>query len=348
MKITTKEVRDTVKVLGNIIKEYKLENPNKARDWRTYEQRVAKRLKIAFNELKPLVDDAVNSIKIVRGDSRGSKSLTTLNQKVLILLLKNLLGKSNRNMSFMNILFQWLTDISVSYKTIERLYSDEQVILVLHNMHILILKKKGIEEADCSGDGTGYTLTIKQHYSSYAQKLKDKAKENNKQKSDEKKERKHKESKKLQFIYSFSLMDIKTRMYIAYGTSFKSEQDAFFNAIAMAKDTGLKVKTLRLDKYFSAQEYVELCQKNFGKVTLYLIPKKNATIKGSWEWKRMMDSFAHCTKDYLKEYYQRNQSESGISEDKKRTGWKLGQKRPDRIDTADKLRGVWHNLYWLG
>ncbi len=348
MKITTKEVRETVGILDDIIKEYKLENPNKSRDWRTYEQRVSKRLQKAFCELKPLVDDAINSIKIVRGDPRGSKPSMTLNQKVLTLLIKHLLGKSNRNMSFMNILFQWLTEISVSYKTIERLYSDEQVILALHNLHILILKKKGIEEADCSGDGTGYTLTIKQHYSSYAQKLKDKAKENSKQESDEKKEHKHKESKKLQFIYSFSLMDIRTRMYIAYGTSFKSEQKAFLNATAMAKDVGVAIKSLRLDKYFSAQEYVKICQKNFGKLKIYLIPKKNATIKGPWEWKRMMDRFAHSTKDYLKEYYQRNQSESGISEDKKRTGWKLGQKRPDRIDTADKLRGVWHNLYWLG
>ena len=51
---------------------------------------------------------------------------------------------------------------------------------------------------------------------------------------------------------------------------------------------------------------------------------------------------------YPEEYFQRNQSESGIAEDKKRVGWKLGQKREDRIDTADGLTTLWHNLYWLG
>jgi len=62
----------------------------------------------------------------------------------------------------------------------------------------------------------------------------------------------------------------------------------------------------------------------------------------------MLYRFVHDTKAYLKEYYQRNQSESGFSEDKKRTGWKLGQKREDRIDTANTVNKLWHNLYWLG
>jgi len=26
----------------------------------------------------------------------------------------------------------------------------------------------------------------------------------------------------------------------------------------------------------------------------------------------------------------------------------VGQKREDRIDTADGLTTLWHNLYWLG
>jgi transposase len=50
---------------------------------------------------------------------------------------------------------------------------------------------------------------------------------------------------------------------------------------------------------------------------------------------------------YLHEYYKRNQSESNFAEDKRRIGWKLGQKRDDRIDTANILTSLWHNLYWL-
>jgi len=81
---------------------------------------------------------------------------------------------------FTNMLamFSMLSRIEVSYKTIERLYSDPEVMLAVHNLHVLLLKKKGIKESDATGDGKGYSLTVKKNYKSYAQELKDKAKEN--------------------------------------------------------------------------------------------------------------------------------------------------------------------------
>ena len=51
-------------------------------------------------------------------------------------------------------------------------------MMALHNLHVLLLKKKGIRESDATGDGTGYSLTVKKNYESDAQELKDKAKEN--------------------------------------------------------------------------------------------------------------------------------------------------------------------------
>jgi len=51
-------------------------------------------------------------------------------------------------------------------------------MMALHNLHVLLLKKKGITQSDATGDGTGYSLTVKNNYESYAQELKDKAKEN--------------------------------------------------------------------------------------------------------------------------------------------------------------------------
>ena len=94
--------------------------------------------------------------------------------------------------------------------------------------------------------------------------------------------------------------------------------------------------------------YVDYINQHLGKVRLYFIPKRNATVKGPWEWKRTLYYFVKDPIAYLEEYFQRNQSESGIAEDKKRVGWKLGQKREDRIDTANALTTLWHNLYWLG
>src|SRR3989344_3029179 len=292
-KLTTKEVRETVNLLEKIIKEYKEENPDEKKDWRTKEERIHQRLKIAFTQLKPLVEEAVSSIKFVRGETRGAPPSLTIEQKTLLLLLKHLIGKSNRDMSHMLALFLWLTNIDISYKTIERLYSDPEVGIALHNLHILMLKKKG-------------------------------------------------------FVYSFSLMDIDTRMYIGFGTSFKSEQEDHSNAMKSCKETDIKLNSIRLDRLFSNKSCVELYQKDFGKVKMYLIPKKNATVGGSYGWTRMLYRFVKDTKGFLREYYQRNHLESGFSEDKKRIGWKLGQKRHDRIETANNLTNLWHNLYWLG
>jgi transposase len=47
------------------------------------------------------------------------------------------------------------------------------------------------------------------------------------------------------------------------------------------------------------------------KVTkMYLIPKKNSTLNGSFEWKSMMRDFLLNTEPYLELYHQRSNSES--------------------------------------
>lgn len=337
MRVKTKEVREVTRILDEIIEYYKETNEEKKRDYRTYEQKFAQRVKKAMKELSPLVEEAIKTLKIYKEEKRGNKPKLSLKQKVVLLLLKHLFGKSNRNMANMLVIFTLLTDIDVSYKTVERLYSDCEVILVLHNLHMFLLQKKDVKQADCGGDGTGYSLSVRKHYASSAQKLKEKVKI----------AKKISKNKKKGFVYSFLLMDITTRMYIAYGISFDSEQEAFFQAIKMAKDMNINIQSIRLDKYYSCQEYVRLLEKELGNVKITLLPKKNATVKGSWEWKRMMHDFVTDPISYLEDYFKRNQSESGFSEDKKRTGWKIMQKREDRIDTANFCNLLWHNLYWL-
>ncbi len=157
------------------------------------------------------IEEAIASIHIVRVDERGRKPELSLKQKTILLLLKHLFGKSNREMSCILILFTLLSNVEVSYKTIERLYSDEEILMILHNMQVLLLKKKGVENSDCSGEGTGFGLTIKKHYATEAQKLKELMKDA------EKAQKKTKNRKKM-FVYSFKLIDLKSRMYIAYGT----------------------------------------------------------------------------------------------------------------------------------
>jgi transposase len=48
--------------------------------------------------------------------------------------------------------------------------------------------------------------------------------------------------------------------------------------------------------------------------------------------------------NYLKEYFQRVNSENGFAQDKKLFGWRVSQKIEERIDTALFCRLIWHDL----
>jgi len=173
--VTYKDIRRKLKDIDKfLLEQYKENKEEKKRDWRTYEQRLAHRLRMAMRNLSPLIEDATTSIKIYRG--KGRKSDLTLKQKVTLLLLKELVEKSNRSMASMLTIFSLLSNIDLSYKKVERLYSDTEVEMAIYNLHILMLKKKRVRDVDASGDGTGYSLTIRKHYASEIQKRKDGAK----------------------------------------------------------------------------------------------------------------------------------------------------------------------------
>jgi transposase len=321
--IRSEDIRNRVRDIDEyLLKKYKENRPIEKRDWRTYEQRLMNRVKGAIRNLEPLIDEATN-IEIRRGPGRPPE--LTLKQSVLILLTKELIGKSNRNMASMLNLFSLLSGIDVSYKKVERLYSNYDVSLAILNLHLLIMKKKGVKKINACGDGTGYSLSIKKHYASETQIRKDKAKEYSGTKA---------------FVYSFRLMDLESRMYVASGMSLKSEKEAFDKAIETLKHIDIEIESVRLDKYYSFPSYVD----RFEKAKVYVIPRKNATLNGSWKWKDTMEDFVNDTMTYLRQYYLRNNSESGFSADKRWFGWKVGQKRDDRISTALTCTGVWHNL----
>jgi transposase len=321
--IRSEDIRNRVRDIDEyLLKKYKENRPIEKRDWRTYEQRLMNRVKGAIRNLEPLIDEATN-IEIQRGPGRPPE--LNLKQSVLILLTKELIGKSNRNMASMLNLFSLLSGIDVSYKKVERLYSNYDVSLAILNLHLLIMKKKGVKKINACGDGTGYSLSIKKHYASETQIRKDKAKEYSGTKA---------------FVYSFRLMDLESRMYVASGMSLKSEKEAFDKAIETLKHIDIEIESVRLDKYYSFPSYVD----RFEKAKVYVIPRKNATLNGSWKWKDTMEDFVNDTMTYLRQYYLRNNSESGFSADKRWFGWKVGQKRDDRISTALTCTGVWHNL----
>ncbi len=319
----SEDIRDRLKDIEEfLLKQYKENKVEKKRDWRTYEQQLSKRIKGAIRNLEPLINEATN-IEIHRGPGRPPD--LDIKQSVIILLTKELIGKSNRSMASMLDLFSLLSGIDVNYKKVERLYSNFDVSLAIHNLHMMILKEKGVKKINACGDGTGYSLSIKKHYASETQIRKDKAKEYSGTKA---------------FVYSFKLMDLESKMYVAFGMSLKSEKEAFDKAMEMLKHIDVEIDSARLDKYYSLPSYMD----RFGKAKIYVIPRKNATLNGSWKWKDTMEEFVNDTMAYLGQYFLRNNSESGFSADKRWFGWTVGQKRDDRIETALFCTGVWHNL----
>ncbi len=87
------------------------------------------RVKKAIKNLEPLIDETIN-FETHRG--QGRKPDLELKQKVITLLLKELFGESNRMMASMLAVFSLLSGIDVSYKTVERLYSDPEVEMAIH------------------------------------------------------------------------------------------------------------------------------------------------------------------------------------------------------------------------
>lgn len=286
-----------------------------------------KRFRKAMAELPFLIEKATVNLKFYRG--KGDKPSLKIDQRLRLLLISQLAGKSNRMMAYMTGLFSIITGIDRSYKTIERLYSDKEIETALFNFLILTLKKKNVQESDCCGDATGYSLFISKHYCSIVQKLKDKAKESN--------------NTKKCFVYKFALMDLSTKLYICFGTSLKSERKAFDKAMQMLRETGVKINSVRLDRYYSHPCDVNL----FPDSKVYIIPRTDAKLGHGIHWYETMKSFVEDTMKYLEEYFKRNNSESGWASDKKMFGWNVRQKREDRIDTALFCRGIWHNLFNL-
>ena len=120
-------------------------------------------------------------------------------------------------------------------------------------------------------------------HESYARELKEKAKENRGEgeKSEEKKDEGKKGHRRAMFAYSFRLMDLGTGMYLAWGSSMKSEKDAFEEAMRMLREVDVRLRSVRLDRYYSESMYMDYF--DFDEDTkVYVIPKRNATLNGSW------------------------------------------------------------------
>ncbi|PTD93329.1 ISNCY family transposase, partial [archaeon SCG-AAA382B04] len=108
-----------------------------------------------LQKLPDLVKEAASRLTVERG--RGRKPKLDPEEKTMLFLFARLNDKSNQDMEATLAFLGPAFDVDISYKTIERLYSDEEVKLVLHNLFVLLLEEEDVS-GNCSGDGTGHSL----------------------------------------------------------------------------------------------------------------------------------------------------------------------------------------------
>ena len=330
--LTNKQLSEKILILDELIDNYNKSKKKSHRNFSKYESNYLHRLKQAIHFFQELTTKA---IKLTTFDKKniGRPEKLSLEQRVKILLIQRFMQRSNREMSEMLMLFAYLQNTNISYKTVERLYDDKRIQIILSNMNSLIYNELNLTKSHTSGDGTGFMLSIKQHYASIAQKLKEKGKVN---------------TKRRKTFYSFTLMDLEKRIYLAYGTSYQSEKDAYNKAIEMLKKTNISIESIRLDRYYSGKNLVKNLNVLYKGIKCYLIPKKGTIVRGTTAWLDMLSEFCNNTNKYFTEYFKRNQSESGFSEDKRKFGWRIPQKIESRIEMAYFSIFTWHNLMWVG
>lgn len=310
MRLSEKNVREILSMLERIREETAYESERKSNSWEINRKKVKKRLR----NLPAYARKA--SEAIIRPKKVGRPQKLSIYQKLILFLFTRMLDKSNRDTENLLLFFKPLLGMDVSYKYIERLYSDEEVRMAMHNLFILLLREEGIS-GNFSGDGTGYSLSITKHYRTGVKK----------------------ESR--EYRYSFRIIDIDTGLYVAFGYSDRSEMDAFRKAMKMLKSLGVKTESIRLDRYYSTRKIIRMFDRN---AKLYLIPKKNLRNLGMG-WRRILMEILRDPHEYLKQYFLRNLSESGFSSDKRRFGWKIRQRREDRREMAVFAIGVLHNVF---
>ncbi len=106
-------------------------------NWRTEIQNDSYRIRKTLKLVNSILKHIEKELQI--GKHRGRPPKLTGSQKVKILIVKQLIGESNRKFSHMLVLFYAVSGIQLSYKSIERLYSDINVYESLQKIKDMLL-----------------------------------------------------------------------------------------------------------------------------------------------------------------------------------------------------------------
>jgi hypothetical protein len=128
MNLERKSLRESKEILEKYGQVY---------DFAEYERR-RRKVENKINEFPSLVKEAASMITIAKTAGRPKK--INLLGRTYLFFITRVLNKSNRDTkSLLGSLLEALIEDEISYKYIERLYSDEQVTMVLHNVLMLMI-----------------------------------------------------------------------------------------------------------------------------------------------------------------------------------------------------------------
>ena len=80
--------------------------------------------------------------------------------------------------------------------------------------------------------------------------------------------------------------------------------------IALGLSIGIEMDSIRLDRYYSFPSNID----KLGDTKVFVIPKKNATLKGLQKWKDIMRDFvrntiSYCKRRFIIVHFRRNKSD---------------------------------------
>ncbi len=125
-RLTNKQVQKFLNEFRDLMEVYGTLSMKSPTNWKLYEKEYAERIRYVAKELNNLTKRAIDSINI-KSSNVGRPKKLSLQQKVVVLLLKSIFSENNRPMAGLLSLFGAFCSIDISYKTIERLYSDELI-----------------------------------------------------------------------------------------------------------------------------------------------------------------------------------------------------------------------------
>lgn len=320
--LTNKQLQKTLDELDWLKKYYNKHFAVEKKPFsKEYDQKLRTEMRAVIERINADVEKAAEPIVLINGKpGRPPKDRVLLTKLHLFQILFEF---ANREMECFSLMFLLNGEEAFSYKTIERAYSDPIVAMLLHNLFVLSAGEP--RRVDSSADGTGIGLFISKHY----RKDREQDLKTEKETSDRK-----------EYLMSVAILDIDTNQYVGYAAGFKSEKKLFDEALSMAKKAGFEFDSMRLDKYYAYQSIFRCVG---GTTKVIVIPKKNATVKGPKEWKRLILDLITAPFSFLAEYFKRVHSEYNFSKDKRRFG-RIPQRLEERIITAAFSRATLHNF----